>query len=340
MKVYYVGLDIHKKKIAYCEKTADGTIVMEGHIPATRSGLESLILSLQMSCRIAMEATMFTEWVYDYLCENGMDVVVANTFMMKAISSSKKKSDRLDARTIADLMRCNLIAEVHVHSGMIRELRRLLRFRNFMVRMSVMLKNRISSVLMETGSEYSKSRLHGKLYFRELMESLDHVPESIIDILNISRNGVEYFDACQRRIIKELERHPEIAERVERLRSIDGVGQITALTWALEIGDPHRFPSIRKAHSYCGLTSALRESAGKIRHGPLSKQRNPNLQSILIEASKLAVRYNPQLMEVYEKTILKSGNRNRATIAVARKLVAYLLAVDKSGTEFRVRKPV
>ena len=114
------------------------------------------------------------------------------------------------------------------------------------------------------------------------------------------------------------------------------MGPITALTWALEIVDPHRFPSIGDAVSYCGLTSAFRSSAGKEQRGPLSKQRNAWLQTALIEAAKLAPRWNPQLAAVHQHE-LQRGHRNRATLQVARKLVAYLMAVDKSGQPFQVR---
>src|SRR5215471_1102920 len=109
-----------------------------------------------------------------------------------------------------------------------------------------------------------------------------------------------------------------------------------ALSWALEIGEVKRIPSISQGVSYCGLTSAQRNSAGKEQRGPISKQRNKHLQTMLIEAAKLAPRYNPQLAVVHERE-LQRGDRNRATLAVARKLVAYLLAVDKSGKPFAMR---
>jgi transposase len=131
----------------------------------------------------------------------------------------------------------------------------------------------------------------------------------------------------------ELERHPQLKERVERLESIGGVGRVTALTWALEVGDPRRLSSNRKASSYCGLTSAERSSGDKVYGGPLSKQRNKHLQRVLIEAAHLAPSWNPELKRLYEKECQR-GNPNRATIVVARKLVAYLLAVDKSGRRF------
>jgi transposase len=112
-----------------------------------------------------------------------------------------------------------------------------------------------------------------------------------------------------------------------------------ALTWALEIDDPHRFSSVRRAISYCGLCSAQKESAGKTRRGPLSKQRNRHLQWTLVETAKLAPRWNPPLMAVREQERLR-GSKNRASLAVARKLVAYLLAVDKRQSDFESREEV
>jgi transposase len=129
-----------------------------------------------------------------------------------------------------------------------------------------------------------------------------------------------------------------LEQRIERLMSIRAVGPITALTWALEIADPHRFASIADAASYCGLTAAFRSSAGKQQRGPISKQRNAWLQPVLIEAAKLAPRWNPQLAAVHAHA-LERGHPNRATLQVARKLVAYLLAVDKSGQTFQVHTP-
>jgi len=107
-------------------------------------------------------------------------------------------------------------------------------------------------------------------------------------------------------------------------------------TWALEIADPERFSSIGQALSYCGLTSAFRSSAGKEQRGPISKQRNAWLQTALVEAAKLAPRWNRQLAAVYERE-RERGHRNRATLQVARKLLAYLMAVDKSGQPFQMR---
>ena len=335
---HYIGFDVHKKSISYCVKRADGTIVEEGTLSATRQKLRQWAQKRQEPWQGAMEATLFSSWIYDALKPFAAELQIGNPSMMKAIAAAKKKNDQLDARKIADLVRCNLLPVCYVASAEMRELRRLLRYRNTVVAHAVRTKNKMSGLLMEVGAEYNKRQLHGKQYFTELMGQLEEVPESVKDMLQLSRSALEMFETTQRRLLDRLQKEPLLAERVKRLRSIGGVGEVTALTWALETCDPRRFHSMGDAMSYCGLTSALVASADKQQRGPISKQRNRHLQTVLIEAAKLAPRWNKQLAEVHQRE-LKRGNRNRATLAVARKLVAYLLAVDKSGKPFEVRKP-
>jgi transposase len=332
---YYIGLDIHKKVIAYCIKTEVGHLIEEGKIAATRTALEKWVKSLPGPWIAGMEATIFTGWIYDYLSPLAEDLKVAHPQMLKAITAAKKKNDRDDAEKIVDLLRVNLFPECHMLPANIRELRRILRYRNHIVRTAVKMQNKMSGLLMEVGAEYSKRRLHGKRYFSMLLETVDEIPQSVKELLKMSRASYEMFHVVQKRLIRELRGNALIQERVRRLMTIRGVGEVTALTWVLEIGEPSRFSSIRKAVSYCGLCSAQHESAGKEQRGPISKKRNKHLQTILIEAAKIAPQWNPQLAAVREKELQK-GNRNRATLAVARKLVAYMMAVDKTGVDFSI----
>src|SRR5215831_5114548 len=332
----YIGFDIHKKAISFCAKAQEGTILEEGAIPALRNKLLAWAKARPRPWIGAMEATLFTGWIYDLLKPLAQELKVAHPPMLKAIAAAKKKNDKVDARMIADLLRCNLLPQCYMAPVAIRDLRRMLRYRNLVVRQTTQMKNRIAGLLMETGTAYNKGRLHGKAYFNELLGSLQDVPHSVVELLKLSRGQVEFFVAIQQRLLKGLREHADLHERVMRLQTIPGVGEILALTWALEVAEVKRLPSIGQAVSYCGLTSAQHNSAGKEQRGPISKQRNKNLQTILIEAAKLAPRYNPPLAVVHERE-LKRGNRNRATLAVARKLVAYLMAVDKSGKPFAMR---
>ena len=331
--LYYIGLDIHKRTISYCVKKVDGTIVQQGKIAAERKTLLKWVEGLRGSWYGAMEATMFTGWIYDFLKPHAVDLKVAHPEMLKAITAAKKKNDRADAEKIADLLRVHLLPECYMLSEEIRELRRILRYRNMIVRTATKMKNKISGLLMETGTPYSKNKLHGKKYFGNLLERVEDVSDSVKDMLKLSRSSLEMFEAIQKRLVHTLRKDNLIRERVQRLMSIKGVGEVMALTWTLEIGDPSRFHSSRQAISYCGLCSAQRESAGKEQRGPISKKRNKHLQTMLIEAAKLAPHWNPQLAALHEKELTR-GNRNRATISVARKLVEYMMAVERQQKDF------
>jgi transposase len=331
--LYYIGLDIHKKTIVYCIKKIDGTLVRQGTIASERKALSKWLLQLPGPWYGAMEATIFTGWVYDFLKPHAVDLKVAHPAMLKAITAAKKKNDRADAGKIADLLRVNLLPECHMMPEELRELRRVLRYRNMIVSTAVKMKNKMSGLLMEVGAVYDKKRLHGKKYFGSLLERIEDVPDSVKELLKLSRAGFEMFDDIQKKLVAALQRNSLIRKRVQRLMSIPGIGELTALTWVLEIGDVSRFSSSRQAISYCGLCSGQHESAGKEQRGPISKKRNKHLQTKLIEAAKLAPNWNRQLAQLHEKELAR-GNRNRATLVVARKLVEYMLAVDRRGTDF------
>lgn len=277
-----------------------------------------------------MEATLFSHWIYRHLKPHAAQLQMGHPARMKAISAGKKKSDKLDARTLADLLRANLFPACYVMPPEWEGLRRQMRFRRMVVEQAVRFKNKTAGLLMETGVEYEKRRLHGRRYFAQLMQQADPaLDQDLLPLLKFSRSQMEDLARMDKRLLRMLAQHPRLEARVKALRAIDGVGPVTALSWALEVGDPARFSSIKQAVSYCGLCSALRESAGQQKHGPLSKQRNRHLQTVLIEAAKISVMYHPKLRAVYDQASQK-GHANRASLAVARKLVAYLLAADRA----------
>lgn len=332
--LHYVGLDLHKNTIVICVKSVDGRILEQRTIPARRQALTEWARQRTVPFVAAMEATIFTGWVYDTLKPFALDLKVAHPLMLRAIVASKKKNDRVDAQKLADALRANLLPECYIAPPEFRELRRVLRYRQLILTQSTRMKNRISGLLLECGIPYDSHRLHFPSYFTSLSDSLDPMPDSARELLLLSRSLQLLFQKTERDLIKQLAAHPSLHHRVQLLSSIPGIGTITALTWALEVAEVQRLGSVRKACSYCGLTSAQSESAGKSQHLPLSKQRNKHLQHTLIEAAHLAHAHNPALKLIYEREITR-GHRNRAVLIVARKLVAYLLAVDRSGTPYR-----
>jgi len=253
--------------------------------------------------------------------------------MLRAIAAAKKKNDRIDAGKIADCLRCDFLPECHMASTQIRDRRRTLRYRHLLVRQMVQMKNRISGLLMETGVSHNKKRLHKVGYFRELLSANEEVQESIWPLLRLSRDTIVRMQKAEYALVSSLQRDPLLAERIKRLRTVPGVGPITALTWALEMGDVSRFRSSRQAISYCGLCGDEKSSAEKVTRTPLSKQRNKHIQRVLVEAAKLAPRQDHTLALVYEREKQKGMPIERRWPLLG-KMVAYLLAVDRGQRDF------
>src|SRR5579862_7308855 len=189
--MYYIGLDVHKRTISYCVKDAAGRVQQEGKIGSIRRELDGWIKSLPQPRTIAMEATIFTGWIYDHLLPHAEKVKVAHPLMLRAIAAAKRKNDRIDAAKIADCLRCDFLPECHMASTAIRDRRRILRYRNLVVKQSVQMKNRVSGLLMETGVSYNKQRLHKVGYFADLLARSEEIHDCVRPLLRLSREHIE-----------------------------------------------------------------------------------------------------------------------------------------------------
>src|SRR5258708_28936283 len=156
--MYYIGLDVHKRKISYWVKDSGGKVYAEGSLPATRIDLDLWMKTLPQPWSGAMEATMFTGWIYDHLKPHAAAPKVAHPLMLRAIAAAKKKNDRIDAKKICDCLRCDFLPECYMASTA-----------NLLVRQMVQMKNKIAMLLMEAGVSHNKQKLHKAGYFRELL---------------------------------------------------------------------------------------------------------------------------------------------------------------------------
>ena len=226
--MYYIGLDVHKRKISYCVKDSSGKVYAEGSLAATRLDLDRWMKMLPQPWSAAMEATMFTGWIYDHLQPHAAVLKVAHPLMLRAIAAAKKKNDRIDAGKICDCLRCDSLPESYMVSTAIRERRRTLRYRNLLVRQMVQMKIKISSLLMEAGVSYNKQRLHKAGYFRELLASNPDIDEGLCSLLRgISLCASAGLDAaCPGKTIERTSsRSPHIEKGARKLLSAKQIQQ-------------------------------------------------------------------------------------------------------------------
>ncbi len=218
--MYYIGLDVHKRTISFCVKDGSGQIHAEGSLAATRFDLDRWMKKLPQPWTAAMEATIFTSWIYDHLQPHAAAVKVAHPLMLRAIAAAKKENDRIDAHKIADCLRCDFLPECYMASTEIRERRRTLRYRNLLVRQAVQMKNKIAVLLMEAGVSYNKQKLHKVAYFRELLATNQDIDDGLRSLLRLCRETVVLNRAgtTAERHQRELKRPEEFGSRASPKR--------------------------------------------------------------------------------------------------------------------------
>jgi transposase len=227
------------------------------------------------------------------------------------------RNDKVDAATLAQLLRADLLPEAWITPQQVRDLRALLRHRAALVRLSTSGKNRVHAVLADRGIRDHSSLWTGpgRAWLADL--ALPPTPRGIIQ----DCGGL--LDALATpigRLEREIAALAKPDPRVQALMALPGIGKLTAMTLVAEIGDIGRFPTARKLCAWAGLTPQVRNSDRKVRHGHITKQGSPWVRGILQEAAQTAKR-SPLFADTYGQLARRRGT-NIATVAIARRLLA------------------
>jgi transposase len=240
------------------------------------------------------------------------------------IAEAKIKTDKIDARLLADLLRADLVSRSYVPPQPIRDQRTLLRERINLVESRTMLKNQIHALL----DKYELTHTFTDLFSKKGLEWLINLNLLGIDktILNVNlqrlRELENHIEAYTSQIANEAITKPE----VKLLMGFTGIDYYSAMLLASEIGDIHRFPSAKKLVSYAGLAPGIRQSANVTIHGHIVKEGNKRIRWILVEAAQHASRSDPRLRPFYLR-ILKRRGYQKAIVAVARKMLVSIYHV-------------
>jgi len=320
----YVGMDVHRKRTQVAVLGEDGTQLLNRNVPNDPGELTAILGPLGRGTPAVFEAAYGWGWLVE-LCEDlGMQPHLAHPFRCKAIASARLKNDKVDARTLAHLLRTDLLPEAWIAPSEVRDLRALLRHRARLVRLSTSLKTRIHAVLADRGVRFQDS-LWTKAG-RDRLVTLD-LPPTQRAIVQDCLALIDAIDLPPRRLRSEIRRLAKPDPRVAALQRLPGIGRITAMTLVAEIGDIGRFPSARKLCAWAGLTPTVRNSDLKIRHGHISKQGSAWVRWTLVEAAQVA-RARPPFTRTYAQIAQRRG-KHIATVAIARKLLARCFYVLK-----------
>jgi transposase len=313
----WVGIDLHRRRSQIAVIDEHGELELSRRIVNDRDTFREL-LGDPDGTHVALEATYGWEWLAELLEEAGYDLHLAHPLRTRAIAAARVKTDAIDAKTLAHLLRAGFLPEAYVAPRELRYLRELLRHRAALTRMRSAVKNRVHAILAKHGiaNEYSDLFGQGGREFLINLELRDAPRRRLDSLLSL----IEDFDREINQTTTEIEQRAKLDDRVEMLTQIRGVGRYTAMLIIAEVGDIHRFPSARHLCAWAGLTPTVRSSDGKARLGHISRQGSPALRWALVEAAQKITTGSGPMREKYER-IAKRRGAKIAKVAVAREIL-------------------
>jgi transposase len=290
--------------------------------------------------RLVMEATTNTWAVAEVLRAFVKEIVIGNPLKVRAIAEAKIKTDKVDSRVLAELLRCDYLPMVWQPDQETQRLRRLTHRRAALVSDRTRLKNRLHSILHHTLVPLPECDLFSKkgiAWLRQvpLAEEERMARDSDLRLLELTELEIVELDQL-------LVREAWQDEKVRLVMSIPGIDYTVAQTCLAAIGEISRFPNAKKLSAYLGLNPSTRQSGPHCYHGPITKQGNAHARWLLVQAAQHLAQHLAQYRGPLGQTmrrIVKRKNRNVAVVACARKLAVLLWHVLSSGEPFRYAEP-
>jgi len=317
--IRYVGLDVHKKFIQVCMLDAQGGKVREERVLTEHAALQGFAQRLTAEDQVAMEACSFAWNLYDLLEPYAGGITVCNAYQTRAIAQAKIKTDKVDARTLADLLRCGYLPAVWVPDATARRVRSLVSYRHRLVHRLISVKNQIQSLFTRHFLQCPHSDLFGKqgrqwmAAQRGLLWDYEQVQlEGLLSLLGqIEQQRTEVETTLAGLAWRN--------EEARLLMTIPGVDYPVALAVLAAIGDITRFECPQKLCAYLGLVPSVHQSGNRQWYGRITKRGNVGARWMLVQAAHQLTRLCTPLRPFYERLRAKKG-RSVAIVAVARKL--------------------
>ncbi len=337
--MYYLGIDHHKRYSQVAVVDEKGTVRSNGKIANEKKAFALLKEYYKEPCRAVIEAGRNWGMMYDLLEELDIKTVVGHPLKIRAIADAKIKSDSIDAKTLAHLLRADLIPRVHVPSKEIREQKNLLRHRLWLVRLQTMTKNRIHQLIDRNHVKRPKVKnifgVAGRTFLKGL--NLSPIDQKLLkDHLELLDNLHQHIRKTEVWIGKELKNN----HLMDILITLPGFGKVLSALAALEIDNINRFRTQAKFASYSALIPSTFASGGKVYHGDLIPGGNRWLKYVFIEAAWVSIRTSTYCRFYFER-MKDRKNSNVAIVALARRLseIAYRCLKEKRAYEERPYMP-
>lgn len=336
--MHIVGLDIGKRKAHACVTTEDGTIVDEKSIVQRRDEL-AVFFSKYPKSRILIEASTSSEWVARYLTSLEHEVIVADPRfrLMYAAGDKKIKTDRRDARALAVALRVGAFRRAHRKSDDARALALKVKLRAGLVRARTRLIQQVRAACEYEGVILEKCNTR---YFTDIVLE-ERLPDVLANSLEPSILQIASLQEAIGAIDAEIEGVAETDAAVIRLKSVRGIGALTATAFRATLDDVERFKSAKEMTSFLGLVPSQNSSGdAQGRLGRITKTGDGLVRSYLVEAAHLIMskRSPDTALKRWALRVAARRGKKKAAVALARKLARILFAMWRDGSEFDASK--
>jgi transposase len=314
----YIGIDLHTTQLTICYRDEAGSEEIE---MVKIEEIDKFLKRINNRDKVAFEATGNSLYLQNMLqktlpLEN---IYVVNTLQFKLISKSVKKTDKNDAKLLAEYLSKDMLPEARLRSEIDNQIINLIETRDMLVSSNTAFKNQIHNIFVKLGIKLKCSEVSGKKKRKDLVEryELSGVYKFQVEfaLSNIEHNYAEIA-----KLEAKLEELKAGMKQIENLTSICGIGDKSAMGVKAIIGDINDFESPDKLAAYVGLCPRVNNSNETVCHGRITKRGNKLVRKLLVQCAWVSIRYNPTLKEFY-KLLKKRKPSGKAIIAVARKLV-------------------
>ncbi|WP_300009545.1 IS110 family transposase [uncultured Roseobacter sp.] len=336
---YSVGLDVSLRSVAVCVIDANGKRIFEHSVACEIEDIQACLHDLpQRSCRIGFESGAMSQHLFFGLKKAGFNVVCMEARQVNAaLAAMRNKTDRTDARGIANVLRSGWFNPVHMKSRDAHAVRALLSSRKAVQRKCIDLANEVRGLFRIFGLRLP-SRIDQASFderVRPIIEADPDLSQALLPLLDARAILYSAYRELDRRV-KRVASNDEICMR---FTAIPGVGPIAALTFRAAVDDPARFSSSRTVAAHFGLTPRRYQSGEMDNRGRISKAGDRDVRSTLYAAANAMMMRSVASSEIksWGLRLMRRKGRRRAVVAVARKLAVVMHRMWADNTEFRHR---
>lgn len=332
----YIGIDLHQQYSQIAVVAENGKLIDQLTVAnsATMFQTPQLKKLFNQQSKVAVEACNGWYWIVDALENSGTEVHLAHPLKTKLIAEAKVKTDKIDAKVLAQLLRTNFLPESYLAPSEVREARELHRHRAALVKIRTSIKNRVHGILSKHCIYFKNiTDIFGVQGLKQLEKAAENLKPVYQQALKRYLTLIGVFNGEIKIIEQQIHKVVVIDETIELLMTIPGIGEYSAYLLASEIGDINRFPTFQKLVSYTGLNPGTNISGKHHYNMHITKQGNPWIRWVLIQDAPHSVRSDYRLNQKYMRIAQRKG-KNTAKVAIARELLCAIYWVLKKRVPY------